>query len=135
MVRLEKKQIAVKLRLEGYTYPFIKNKLKVSKSTLSYWFRNIELTKKQLAKIEKETRAKRIESYIKTVKERRRKVFENHLKREKQILYPIKKRDFLIAGLFLYLGEGKKTTNKIGVSNTNPSVIKFTIFGLQKFSE
>lgn len=46
---------------------------------------------------------------------------------------PFTKRDLFIAGLFLYWGEGAKTTPaQISLSNTNPAIIKFFIKWLTK---
>ena len=42
---------------------------------------------------------------------------------------PLSEREVFIAGLFLYLGEGNKVSrNSIGITNTDPSVIKFTLY-------
>ena len=43
----DKKEEAIKLRKQGFSYNEIKNKLGVPKSTLSGWFRDILLTKKK----------------------------------------------------------------------------------------
>jgi hypothetical protein len=45
---------------------------------------------------------------------------------QKKIILPFTKRDLLVAGLFLYWGEGSKTlSSSVSVSNTDPSVINF----------
>ena len=36
------KEKAIKLRKEGYSYSYIKDKLGISKGTLSYWLRDIK---------------------------------------------------------------------------------------------
>lgn len=130
--RLDRRK-AIELRKQGKTYTFIKKHLGISKSTLSYWLRNIKLTKSQIESIRKNSIEKRVENYINTRREGRKKIFESYLKNERKNLLPLSERDFLIAGLFLYLGEGGKsdwwTTS---ISNTNPSIIKFTLFWLKK---
>lgn len=51
MTKLDKQKQAKTLRLQGYTYLEIKKELKVSKSSLSLWLRNIELTQTQKERI------------------------------------------------------------------------------------
>lgn len=124
---------AINLRKQGGTYTFIRKQLNVSKSTLSYWLRDIELTPDQLNKIKKETIAKRVETYIQTTRERRKRIIQECYESEKKNLSHITKRDFLIAGLFLYLGEGEKSNWFVSsISNSNPSIIKFAVFWLVK---
>lgn len=129
--RLDRRE-AVELRKQGKTYTFIKDYLGVSKSTLSYWLGNIKLTKSQIENIKKNSLEKRVENYINTRREGRRKIFESYLKNERENLLPLSTRDFLIAGFFLYLGEGGKSNWwTTSISNTNPSIIKFTLFWLK----
>ena len=133
MVRRLEKRKAIELRKRGETYTFIKNNLGVNKSTLSYWLRNIKLTRSQIESIKRESIEKRVEKYINTRREGRKKIFESYLKNERESILPLSKRDFLIAGLFLYLGEGGKSNWWVTeISNTNPAVIKFVIFWLIK---
>lgn len=39
----------------------------------------------------------------------------------------LSKRDRFIAGLMLYAGEGDRTQERIGMSNTNPRILKFML--------
>jgi len=133
MVRVKDRQEAVRLRKLGKSFTYIRKKLNVAKGTLSYWISGVKLTKGQLKKIQKEGRELQVERYIKTRKEQRKKIFDTFCEIEKARLLPLTERDFLIAGLFLYLGEGSKTNWwETGVSNSNPTIIKFTIFWLTK---
>lgn len=131
MVRVLDRQKAVRLRKSGKSFTHIRKKLNVAKGTLSYWISGIKLTSKQLDKIQKEGRALQVERYIKTRKEQRKKIFDAYCDIEKNKLLPLTKRDYLIAGLFLYLGEGSKSSWwETGVSNSNPTIIRFVIFWL-----
>lgn len=133
MARKSDKYEAIKLRLQGKTYPFIKSHLGVSKGTLSYWLHSIRLSRKQLKKIKVSSSEKRVESFISTFREKRIRTFKREVEKEREIILPTTERDFLIAGLFLYLGEGGKSSwYETTVSNTNPSIIKFSIFWLTK---
>ena len=128
--RLDRKK-AVELRQQGSTYTVIKKMLGVSKSTLSYWLRDVELTPTQRRKIYENGLAKRVEKYLSTTKERRRKIVQVYYNQQKIKLLPLTKRDLLMAGLFLYLGEGSKSRwFDVGISNSNPTIIKFAILWL-----
>ncbi|OGN19170.1 MAG: hypothetical protein A3F25_01150 [Candidatus Yanofskybacteria bacterium RIFCSPHIGHO2_12_FULL_45_19b] len=133
MVRVLDRQEAVRLRKLGKSFTYIRKKLNVAKGTLSYWISGIKLTKEQLKNIQKEGRALQVERYIKTRKEQRKKIFDTFCEIERANLLPLTKRDFLVAGLFLYLGEGSKSTWwETGISNSNPAIIRFVIFWLTK---
>lgn len=133
MVRVLVRQEAIRLRRLGKSFTYIRKRLNVAKGSLSYWISDIKLTKKQSQKIQKEGLARRVEKYIKTRKEQRKKIFDAFCEIEKSRLLPLDKKDFLIAGLFLYLGEGSKSSWwETGISNSNPTIIKFTIFWLTK---
>ena len=50
---------------------------------------------------------------------------------QKKKLAPLSNRELEIAGLFLYWGEGYKSLRgPVGISNSNPKVIKFSIYWL-----
>jgi hypothetical protein len=133
MARFKDRHKAIQMRLDGKTYTYIKERVSASKSTLSLWLRDIELTKKQLDKIKKDKISKRVESYIQTTKDRRKRIFNKSCIEERDKLYPLSTRDYFIAGLFLYLGEGSKTDWwRISISNSNPDVIRFSMFWLTK---
>ena len=133
VARFKDRQRAIALRLGGATYSKIRTRMKVGKSTLSHWLKNITLTNEQLEKINKDSKSRRIENYIKTTKKRRQKIIEESIENERAALGNITRRDLLIAGLFLYLGEGSKTEwFRVVLSNSDPEVINFWIFWLRK---
>lgn len=120
-----KRAEALILRKQEMSYSQIKDILKVSKSSLSYWLRDYPLSKERINELGSNNE-KRIERY----RETRRKTKEKRLKEfyieQKKKIFPLSKRDLFIAGLFLYWGEGGKTlSSQVSVSNTDPSVVKF----------
>lgn len=132
MARFIDNEKAIILRKQGKSYSQIKKILKVSKSTLSYWLRDYPLSDQRLREL-RDWNEQRIEKYratrLRQKKERIKKVY----KEEKKKNLPFTKRDLFIAGLFLYWGEGAKTTPaQISLSNTNPAIIKFFIKWLTK---
>ncbi len=131
MARFEDRRRAIELRLAGQTYSSIRNVLNVNKSTLSDWLKNTPLTKEQVQKISRDTVAHRVETYIKNTRRRRERIFENYCSHQKKKLLPLTKQELLIAGLFLYLGEGSKSRRSlIQITNSDPSIIKFSIHWL-----
>ncbi|MFA4871697.1 MAG: helix-turn-helix domain-containing protein [Patescibacteria group bacterium] len=132
MARFKDREKALALRKQEMSYSQIKKILGVSKSTLSLWLRDYPLSKQRIREL-RDCNEQRIERY----RETRRKTREKRLKEtydiQKKLLLPLTKRELFIAGLFLYLGEGTKyRIFGLSVSNTDPSVIKFFIYWLNK---
>jgi len=133
MARFEDRKKAIELRLAGQTYSSIRTQLNVGKSTLSDWLKNTPLSPEQVEKISRDTVAHRVETYIKNTRARRQNIFENYCSTQKQKLLPLNKRELLIAGLFLYLGEGSKSRRSlIQITNSDPSIIKFSLFWITR---
>lgn len=132
MAKLKERREAIKLRREGKSYSEIKQQIKVSKSSLSLWLRNIPLTKKQLLRIEAK-REKTIEKYRETMRLKRRKKLRGYYNNQFKKWIPLSEREIYIAGLFLYSGEGDKTKRStVSLANTDPSVIRFTLLWIMK---
>ena len=132
MARTKDRQKAIELRLSGYSYSQIKNKLDISKSTLSGWLKNYPLSEKRIREL-RDWNEKRIENYRKTCKIRKEKILKEIYNTQKKEIFPLSKRDLFVSGLFLYWGEGGKTKEaELILSNTNPVMIKFFIYWLKK---
>src|SRR3990170_3829771 len=102
---------AIKLRLQGYTYGQIKRELNLAKSTLSDWLKNLPLSEEQLSLLIKNrnnSRDIRIERFQQTARNKRLLRLTNIFNEQKKGLLPLSERELLIAGLFLYWGEGNK---------------------------
>ena len=122
---------AIKLRLQGYTYGQIKRELGLSKGTLSYWLHKYPLSEerlKELFKIRDHNRDIAVERYRNTLREKRLTRLKAVYELQKTSLLPLSEKDLLIAGLFLYWGEGAKGRGILSISNTDPKVIKFALF-------
>lgn len=126
MTKIAERRKVVELRKNGQTYSEIQKIVKVSKSTLSLWLKIYPLSGKQLERVKK-IKYRAIEKFRETMKIKRKNRLEQYLKEVKQKLMPFKKKELLIAGLFLYWGEGNKaSSHTISINNTDPSVLKFT---------
>lgn len=127
MARFQDKEKALALRRQEMSYSQIKSILGISKGTLSGWLKNYPLSKERIDALRGKSE-KRIERYRETRKRTKEKRLKEFYLEEKHKIFPLTKRDFFIAGLFLYWGEGSKTMSKeVSVSNTDPSMINFFI--------
>lgn len=122
---------ATKLRKKGLSYNEIKKSVKVAKSTLSLWLKNISLPpkyRKRLytkqiqflslgARSQKERRAKEVKIIIKNA--------------EKEVKPILSKEVYQLMGAALYWAEGSK--NKMfAITNSDPSLILFMVWWLDK---
>jgi hypothetical protein len=127
MALLEKKAKAVQMRRDGASYSQIKDALGVSKSTLSTWLAGMPLPEARLREL-RDFNAVRIERYRETrrrTRDARRSLVRKVAKRE---IGALSKREVLIAGIFLYWGEGTKTdATSVSVANTDPAMLRFFI--------
>jgi len=126
---------ARKLRKRGVSVKKIANYLGVSKSSASYWTRDIILSVKQLENLRKSmlkgAELGRFRSAL-IQKKRRLKRLESSKQYGIKTLANLKEREFLIAGLALYWGEGSKKTQEVEFCNSDPKMIQFLLLWLQK---
>lgn len=120
------------LRKEGNSYGEIKNKLGITKSTLSDWLK--ELPKPKFSDLQKMTREqKRIENYISTMKDKRKRRDEIEFCSESKLIGSLSEREMLIGGLCLYWGEGGKTSlSQFSISNSDPDILLFALKWIQE---
>ena len=133
MARKEDKQKALIMRENGMSYSQIKDKLGVSKSTLSGWLYDMPLSNERIREL-RDFSPIRIEKYRNTMRRKREeKLAKAYQKISKDILL-LNKRELFLAGLFLYWGEGSKTrTAASALSNTDPAMLIFYIKWLKNF--
>ena len=131
MALREKKAEAIRMRKEGASYSYIKEKIKVSKSSLSLWLHNMPLSERRLREL-RDNNSVRIERFSNTMRLKRENRWAEVRKRAAKDIGKLNKRELLIAGLFLYWGEGGKTKPATTtVSNTDPAVLLFFIYWLE----
>ncbi len=120
------RQRALELRKLGKSYSQIKKELRVSKSILSTWLHKYPLNKNQI-RLLRDISEVRIEKYRETMRLKREKRLNNYYKEAKKLL-PLSGKELLLAGIFLYWGEGSKTEpGLVSVSNTDPRVLTFVL--------
>lgn len=131
MSKIILREKALTLRSQGQTYGQIKRSLGVSKSTLSDWLGDLRLNKAQLDALSKNREASKDlarEKYRETRKKQRLDRLKIVLDYQNKELLPLSKKELFLAGLFLYWGEGEKTRGRLSISNTDPKVIKFSLY-------
>ena len=136
MARFKDREKALILRKQELSYSQINKILKVSKGTLSYWLHEFPLPEEKIKELQQQGWKKgeaAIERFRNTMRQKREKRLKEIYETQKKIILPLNDREFFIAGLFLYWGEGTKCRRDgLSVSNSDPSVIKFFIRWLNK---
>lgn len=129
MAKQQEKRQALLLRRDGKSINFIAEKLGVSKSTVSGWCKDIELTTQQIESIARLSKHHATTSLLQAAEEQRRNRIvntENHRTFGEQKVGSISDRDVLMVGLGLYWGEGyKKGSQELGFTNSDPAMILF----------
>lgn len=134
MARKEDKQKALTMRRRGMSYGQIKEKLGVSKSTLSGWLHDFPLSEKRIRELRADSSI-RIERYRNTMRLKREARLEEVYKKVSRDIGDFSKREIFLLGLFLYWGEGTKAqSNSVALTNTNPAMLKFFIKWLELFN-
>ena len=130
-----KREKAHLLRKKGISIGEVAKLLNLNKSTVSYWCRDIQLTKLQKRKLLEKQRKAGIKALLLNAERKRDSRILETQKLQlvgKNEVGKITKRDVFIAGLALYWGEGyKKSNNELGFVNTDPKMISFFIHWLK----
>lgn len=118
------KEIAIKLRKQGFSYSYIATETGLSKSTLSYHLNEIPYTPNGQT-IHSVGIARARAGQTKTAT--KRATFINATKIAKRDIGTLTKRDLFMLGLGVYIGEGSKTQDIIRVVNMDYRVISLFI--------
>ncbi len=122
------KNLAINLRKQGKSYNEIVKILKVPKSTLSLWLRNIKMSPEVERKFWNEIRKKWARSITEfnkkqatVARQKAKQLQENAAKN----IGMLSKRELLLVGAALYWAEGnKKNRWTLHFSNSDPAMIK-----------
>ncbi len=136
MADIQNKEKTIKLRKQGKSLSEISKILKKPKSTISYWCKNVKLTKLQKAHLLQMQKNIGIRKCIQNAERIHIEYIKNAKKHKALGFDSIKKlssHDLNLIALGLYWGEGyKKGTNELGFTNSDPDIIKTYILWLQK---
>lgn len=126
---------AIKLRKLGLTYSLIQEQLdvKIPKSTLSFWFKNIKLSSTAIEKNKRLSTLATEKSRILAVKAnkiKRQKYLDSLSNRYEYLKESINNKDTaLIALTMIYLGEGGKSkTGSVSIGNSDQNVIRLFLY-------
>ncbi|MDO8561823.1 MAG: hypothetical protein Q7S05_03275 [bacterium] len=123
MTRFIDREKARALRAKGKSYSEIKQKLNISKSTLSGWLNNMPLSREQI-RLLRDLNPRRIEHFRETMRKKREVRLALAYERAKKDIGKLSRRNLFLAGFYLYWGEGNKSSRgQVGISNTNPAII------------
>lgn len=127
MTKVEKHREAIILRTKGASYSLIKTKLNLSKGTLSRWLKDIPLTDEAIECLQK-NKEKKIENFRNAMRIKKGKTLDRYYNEALLKLFPFTQKELLLAGIFLYWGEGGKSeSHTISINNTDPGVILFSL--------
>lgn len=122
---------ARKLRGEGTSIKNIAKILDVSKSSVSYWCRDIKLTKKQIKSLELKAYDNRLKGRMLGTQKNKQKKLDSVNKEAntaKKIVGQLSSREKMIAGVACYWGEGTKAeTSQLGFCNSDPKMMRFMV--------
>ena len=123
------KQKVQALRKNAKSIGYISEVMNLSKSTVSFWCRDIKLSEKDIKIINRKAKTRMMAGLLR-YGEIKRKERINRTQAEKilgkTMIGTVSDRDILLAGLGLYWGEGYKESNgELGFTNSNPLIIGF----------
>jgi transposase-like protein len=126
LMKTQEKKKAIRLRKSGESIKVIAKHLGVSKSSVSVWVRDIELTHSQKSKLNERGFS------VNAIEKRRKQRIENTNKRKERIMEEAEKEirsisisELKIIGTMLYWAEGRKRGKQIvDFSNSDPVMIK-----------
>lgn len=134
--KLKLKQEAIKLRKNGFSVKEIQKRLRVSRSSVSLWVRDVKLTHSQIRRLylNKKTGALRgcIIAAMNKIRQRKEltcKLIDEGKREAGRIL----KRDRFMAGIAMYFSEGDKAGKGVVFSNSDPRAIEFMINWFREF--
>lgn len=127
----EKKDLVRNFRNQGLSYKEIRQKIPftISKSTISDWCKDIELTVEQKNRLDRLFREGNYRGRLlgsRTIQTKRLKEIEEIKERAKLEVYSLNSNEFKLAGLMLYWAEGAKS-RYVDITNSDPLLIKFMV--------
>lgn len=133
-MKFKEKNRAIALRKSGKSYGEIIREIKVSKSTLSYWLREIKLTPEQDKRLYFEKKQKNAYRLAKLNQQKRIEKTKNIIRKAKKEFKSLYKNRLFLNGLMLYWAEGDKSERAeiVKFSNSDPAMIRLMMFWFRK---
>jgi hypothetical protein len=134
--RLKEKDQAIALRKQGFSYKEIMEKIDVSKSSLSGWFKHIPFTEKELESLQALSAEKAFNGRVNATisnRERRRDREGKAFSVAKTMFSKFGADRNFILGVGLYWAEGGKRTSSFQFVNSDQEMLKFMIYWVKKY--
>jgi transcriptional regulator with XRE-family HTH domain len=135
--KLEERERARELRAQAWTLAEIAEELGVSRSSASLWCRAVPVDDEALARRRRERFLHGNEGARQRgpneLQRRKHEEIEGLREEGRRRIGRLSEREFLVAGLMLYAGEGFKTPGTVGVANNDPRLIQFFLEWLRHF--
>ena len=130
MAKNKEKNKALELRRQGKSIREIARQVNVTKTTVSLWCRDIELSPAQIEILHKRMIKGGYKGRIKGARMQYRRRLEKIKQANiwgKKHITKLSQKDLFLTGLALYWGEGNKKTRQVKISNSDLGVINFMI--------
>jgi hypothetical protein len=124
--KVAEQERARQLRARSWTLAEIAAELEVAKSSVSLWVRDVEFVPKPRNRGHRSQRPSRL--HLAKLAEIERLRAEG-----RERIGQLSEREFLVAGVALYAGEGSKTDGSVTFPNSDPRMILFFITWLRTF--
>jgi len=135
MAKQKEREIAQNLRESGTSISDIADKLKVSKSTVSTWCKDITLNDEAIEMISRTSKSKSTTSllrYTESLRSKRQQDIAASYLVGKRKVGKLTERDIYFIGLGLYWGEGyKRGSQEFGFTNSDARMILFYLTWLR----
>ena len=127
-MRAKSRDLAIKLRKQGYTYSEILKKVPIAKSTLSSWLSSIGLTTKQTQRLTEKKLAGAKRGGL-ARRNQRLLIIQQTKERARSEIWKITEKDLSLIGVMLYWAEGSKykdyrPSEGVTFSNSDPNMIR-----------
>lgn len=123
--KIEEQRRARELRAEAWTLADIAAELGVAKSSVSRWVRDVDFTPNPRRSARKRGPNKLERAKVQEIERLRRQGIER--------VGRLSEREFLMAGIGLYAGDGSKGDFEVAFANSNPALIDFFCRWFRRF--
>lgn len=135
-LRVQDKLSAIALRMEGYSYKEIMERIPVSKSTLSGWLKYIKLSTEQEQRLHQKITLRsnvgRANGAI-TNRRKRQEREDRVIAEAKRLFEKFENDPFFIFGIAMYWAEGAKKSVMFQLMNSDPTVIRLMVVWMERY--
>ncbi len=127
-MKSNERESAIALRRQGLSYREVREQIPVAKSTLSLWFRDVQLSKRQHQRLTDKKKAAQLRG-ARTRHEQRLSGTEEIMAASMKDIRPLTAHEKLIIGAMLYWAEGSKEKegrwgSRVQFGNSDPRMAK-----------